>query len=59
MVEQGETPLEAAQRELAEEVGLRASSWTLLGTGYSSATTTASGRRRAASSSVAEASGVR
>jgi ADP-ribose pyrophosphatase len=36
--EAGETPLEAAQRELAEEVGLLASDWQPLGEGYSSAT---------------------
>jgi ADP-ribose pyrophosphatase len=33
-----ESPREAAERELAEEVGLCASSWESLGTGYSSAT---------------------
>jgi 8-oxo-dGTP pyrophosphatase MutT (NUDIX family) len=33
-----ETPFEAAQRELAEEVGLEASEWEPLGEGYSSAT---------------------
>jgi 8-oxo-dGTP pyrophosphatase MutT (NUDIX family) len=38
--EAGETPLAAAQRELAEEVGLRASQWEPLGTGYSSASFT-------------------
>jgi 8-oxo-dGTP pyrophosphatase MutT (NUDIX family) len=32
-----ETPREAAERELAEEVGLYASTWEPLGTGYSSA----------------------
>jgi 8-oxo-dGTP pyrophosphatase MutT (NUDIX family) len=36
--EPGETPLAAAQRELAEEVGLAASEWYPLGGGYSSAT---------------------
>ena len=36
--EPGETVLEGAQRELAEEVGLRASTWQSLGTGYASAT---------------------
>src|SRR5215471_13520046 len=35
--EPGETPLDAAQRELAEEVGMRASEWEPLGSGYSSA----------------------
>jgi 8-oxo-dGTP pyrophosphatase MutT (NUDIX family) len=30
-IERGEEPLAAAQRELAEETGLRAESWTLLG----------------------------
>ncbi len=35
-VEDGETPLEAAQRELAEEVGGRSSSWRHLTTFYSS-----------------------
>jgi 8-oxo-dGTP pyrophosphatase MutT (NUDIX family) len=33
-----ETPLESAQRELAEEVGLEATTWEPLGEGYSSAT---------------------
>jgi ADP-ribose pyrophosphatase len=36
--EPNETPLEGAQRELAEEVELRAAEWEPLGTGYSSAT---------------------
>jgi 8-oxo-dGTP pyrophosphatase MutT (NUDIX family) len=36
--EPDEAPLVAAQRELAEEVGLRAASWEPLGTGFSSAT---------------------
>jgi ADP-ribose diphosphatase len=36
--EAGETPLESARRELAEEVGLAAASWDSLGEGYSSAT---------------------
>jgi 8-oxo-dGTP pyrophosphatase MutT (NUDIX family) len=36
--EADETALAAAQRELAEEVGLRASDWESLGGGYSSAT---------------------
>jgi len=36
--EPGETPLAAAQRELAEEVGLQADSWEPLGSGFSSAT---------------------
>jgi 8-oxo-dGTP pyrophosphatase MutT (NUDIX family) len=36
--EAGETALEAAQRELAEEVGIRASEWESLAGGYSSAT---------------------
>ena len=35
--EPGEEPLHAAQRELAEEVGLQAASWEPLGSGYSSA----------------------
>jgi len=39
--ESGESVLEASQRELAEEVGLQASRWEPLGTGYSSATLTA------------------
>ncbi len=39
--EPGETPLAAAQRELAEEVGLRASSWEPLGGGFGSAASTA------------------
>jgi ADP-ribose pyrophosphatase len=34
--EEGETPLEAAQRELAEEIGKRARSWEHLTTCYSS-----------------------
>jgi 8-oxo-dGTP pyrophosphatase MutT (NUDIX family) len=38
--EEGETPFACAQRELAEEVGLHASSWEPLGTGYSSASFT-------------------
>ena len=33
-----ESPRDAAERELAEEVGLSASTWEDLGTGYSSAT---------------------
>jgi ADP-ribose pyrophosphatase len=33
-----ETPLEGAQRELAEEVGLQAASWEPLGSGFASAT---------------------
>ena len=36
--EPAEAPLEAARRELAEEVGLAAASWDSLGEGYSSAT---------------------
>ena len=36
--EPSETPLAAAQRELAEEVGLRAAAWEPMGEGYSSAT---------------------
>ena len=39
--EEGEAPLEAARRELAEEVGLRAAAWELLGSGFSSASFTA------------------
>ncbi len=39
--EAGESPLEAAARELAEEVGLRADDWQVLGSGYSSASFTA------------------
>ncbi|MBV9325073.1 MAG: NUDIX hydrolase [Chloroflexi bacterium] len=39
--EAGETPLDAAQRELGEEVGVRASDWEPLGTGYSSASVNA------------------
>ena len=35
--EPAETPLAAAQRELAEEVGLQAESWQPLGSGFSSA----------------------
>src|SRR5215207_645362 len=35
--EQGEQPIEAAQRELAEEVALRAASWDSLGQGFGSA----------------------
>jgi 8-oxo-dGTP pyrophosphatase MutT (NUDIX family) len=35
--EHDESPLAGAQRELAEEVGLAAGDWELLGTGYSSA----------------------
>src|ERR1700722_7891242 len=34
--EAGETPLDAARRELAEETGLRAGRWTALGTGDNS-----------------------
>jgi len=41
MGEANESPLEGAQRELAEEVGLIAGTWESLGTGYSSATLTA------------------
>jgi ADP-ribose pyrophosphatase len=33
----GEAPLETAQRELAEEVGLQAATWEPLGTGFASA----------------------
>jgi ADP-ribose diphosphatase len=36
--EPGETPLEGAQRELAEEVGLQAHDWQALGVGMGSAT---------------------
>jgi 8-oxo-dGTP pyrophosphatase MutT (NUDIX family) len=36
--EPDEAPLEGAQRELAEEVGLQATSWEALGSGFSSAT---------------------
>jgi 8-oxo-dGTP pyrophosphatase MutT (NUDIX family) len=36
--EPNESPLEGAQRELAEEAGLHAASWEDLGTGYASAT---------------------
>jgi 8-oxo-dGTP pyrophosphatase MutT (NUDIX family) len=36
--EHNEDPLESARRELAEEVGLQATSWESLGTGFSSAT---------------------
>ena len=39
--EADEAPLETAHRELAEEVGLRADSWEVLGSGYSSASFTA------------------
>jgi 8-oxo-dGTP pyrophosphatase MutT (NUDIX family) len=39
--EADETPLIAAQRELAEEVGLEAASWEPLGSGFSSAALTA------------------
>ncbi|MBV9547397.1 MAG: NUDIX hydrolase, partial [Chloroflexi bacterium] len=39
--EPGEEPLHAAQRELAEEVGLQAALWHSLGTGFSSAAITA------------------
>jgi 8-oxo-dGTP pyrophosphatase MutT (NUDIX family) len=39
--EADESPLQGAQRELAEEVGLQAASWEPLGTGYSSATVNA------------------
>jgi 8-oxo-dGTP pyrophosphatase MutT (NUDIX family) len=35
--EPNETPLDGAQRELAEEVGLQASTWEPLGSGFSSA----------------------
>lgn len=35
--EDGEAPLDVARRELAEEVGLNATEWEPLGTGYSSA----------------------
>jgi 8-oxo-dGTP pyrophosphatase MutT (NUDIX family) len=35
--ESDEEPLAAAQRELAEEIGLRAESWEAMGTGFSSA----------------------
>ncbi len=36
MVDEGETPLEAAKRELGEEVGLEAGQWDELGTLYTS-----------------------
>jgi 8-oxo-dGTP pyrophosphatase MutT (NUDIX family) len=36
-----ENPLEGAQRELAEEVGVRAATWEPLGTGYASASVNA------------------
>jgi 8-oxo-dGTP pyrophosphatase MutT (NUDIX family) len=39
--EDDETPLEAAKRELSEEVGLHAERWDSLGTGYSTASMTA------------------
>ena len=39
--EDGESPLEAAKRELAEEVNLLADDWQALGTGYSTASMTA------------------
>ena len=38
--EPGESPLEAARRELAEEVGLHASNWESMAGGHSSATVT-------------------
>jgi 8-oxo-dGTP pyrophosphatase MutT (NUDIX family) len=38
--EPGETPLESAQRELAEEVGLHAAHWEAMAGGHSSATLT-------------------
>jgi 8-oxo-dGTP pyrophosphatase MutT (NUDIX family) len=38
--EPGESPLEAAQRELAEEVGLQAAHWEAMAGGHSSATLT-------------------